>query len=76
MYRKYLFIYSEYYMTSEPFDPFNLFQLFQSLPNSPISPNTPNTFNKLNTSKVSGCPGSYMSKGVGFKKLSLRDQYA
>ena len=44
--------------TPELLEPFKLFQTLQSLPN---------TLNKLNTSKVSDCPGSYMSKGVCFK---------
>ena len=65
MVRKYLFICwvnsSGCYMNSELLDPFKLSQLSQSLPT------LPNTLNKLNTSKVSDCPGSYMSKGVGFK---------
>ena len=59
MHRKYLFICwvnsSGGYMNSELFEP------FQTLPTLPNSPNTPNTLNKFNTSKVSGCPGSYMS---------------
>ena len=56
------------YMNSLPLNPSN-----PSNPsNSPNSPISPNTLNKLNTSKVSGCPGSYMSwwvTKIEFKEL-------
>ena len=57
MYRKYL---SGGYMSVEPLN-------FSNPSNSPYTPytpnipNTPNMLNKLNKSKVSGCPGGYMS---------------